>query len=91
MPDEYHMPETKRIGFDMSRFSVTQSQSERYGDIVKKTCILLGRPYHQMHRIFTKEKWSIEEIERAYQNATKHNGSVSEQVAWWSNRKRRNV
>lgn len=83
-------PQIKKLSFDISRFTVDQSESERYGDAVKKTAQLLKRPYFQMHTIFTKEKWSVEEIERAYQNATKHNGQLSPDVAWWVARKRRN-
>ena len=89
MEDEYTI-NIKKPSFDFSKFSVQGCDSERYGDIVKKTAKLLGRPYMQMHRIFTKEEWSVEEIERAYQTATKHNGNVSEQIAWWAGRKRRN-
>lgn len=72
-------------------FYVTGSESERYGDIVNKTARLLKKPYFQMHSIFTKEKWTVEEIERAYQIATKHNGTLSSEVAWWVYRKKRNA
>lgn len=89
MNDEYHMPAIKKASFDFSRFAVDQSKSERYGDIVKKTSQLLKRPYSQLHIIFTREKWSVEEIERAYQLATKHNGNCESSIAWWANRKRR--
>ena len=74
----------------LPQFKVTNTASERYGEAVKRTAALLKRPYTQMHSIFTKEKWSTEEIERAYQNATKHNGNVEPVIAWWANRKRRN-
>lgn len=82
--------EIKRITFDTSRFSVEGTKSERYGDAVKQTAKLLKRPYMQMHNIFTKEKWSVDEIERAYLLATKHNGNCKSEIAWWANRKRRN-
>lgn len=89
MPEEYEIPQIKRPSFDFSRFTIDQSTSERYGDIVKKTSQLLKRPYGQLHLIFSREKWSIEEIERAYLNATKHNGKCDSVIAWWANRKRR--
>lgn len=72
------------------QFIVDGSTSERYGEAVNQTAKLLKRPYFQMHSIFTKEGWSTEEIERAYQNATKHCGQLSPAIAWWANRKRRN-
>lgn len=72
-------------------FSVIEGvKSERYGDAVKATSKLLKRPYMQLHALFTREKWSVVEIEAAYQNATKHHGTVSPQIAWWASRKRRN-
>ena len=78
------------MNFDhLPLFEVTQTKSERYGEAVKKTAALLKRPYLQMHNIFTKEKWGVEEIERAYQNATKHCGNVRPEIAWWAGRKRR--
>ncbi len=78
--DFSHLPE----------FKIEDTKSEAYGDAVKKTCILLKKPYHQMHTLFTREKYTLEEIERAYQNATKHHGKVTPEVAWWAARKRRN-
>ena len=74
----------------LPKFTVEESKSELYGDAVKETATLLARPYHQMHVMFTREKWTLEEIKRHYQNATKHNGNVTPQVAWWAARKRRN-
>lgn len=68
---------------------VTGKESEEYGEIVKLTAKLLGKSYPQMHVLFKREKWSLEEIKTAYQNATKHNGKVSPPVAWWANRKRK--
>ncbi len=76
--------------FQTKQFVITNKESEEYGDLVKQTAKLLGRSYPQMHLIFTKEKWSLEEIRRAYFNATKHNGKCASAVVWWANRKRRN-
>ena len=74
----------------LPKFTVAGTKSEQYGDAVKETATLLNRPYHQMHVLFTREKWTLEEIKRAYQVATKHNGNVTPEVAWWAGRKRRN-
>lgn len=74
----------------LPKFTIEESKSEAYGDAVKLTCVLLKKPYHQMHIMFTREQWTLEEITRAYQNATKHNGKVTPEIAWWANRKRRN-
>lgn len=71
-------------------FEVTKTASEEYADWVGKTAKLLNRGYYPMHRIFEKENWSLDEIRSAYNNAVKHHGSVTPEVAWWSNRKRRN-
>jgi len=37
-----------------------------------------------------KENWSLDEIRSTYNNAVKHCGKVTPEVAWWSSRKRRN-
>lgn len=71
-------------------FEVTGSSSEEYGDYVELTRKLLKRPYMQIHQIFERENWTIEEIKRAYQNATKHNGKMPSAVYWWWQRKKRN-
>ena len=77
---------------DLSRFNftVTESVSEQYGEQVAITAKLLGRPFFQLHKIFEKEGWTLEEITSAYQNATKHSGNCAPEIAWWANRKRRN-
>jgi len=80
----------KKLSFNLPLFEVTQQESEEYGMWVKMTAKLLDRPYFQLHRIFEKENWSLDEIRSAYNNAVKHHGSVSAEVAWWSSRKRRN-
>lgn len=69
---------------------VTGKESEEYGDFVRLSASLLGKSYPQMHVLFKREKWTLEEIKTAYQNATKHNGNVTPPVAWWANRKKRN-
>lgn len=78
------------MSFDRFSFVVDGSKSEEYGEQVALVAKLLGRQYMQMHRIFTKEKWTLEEIKRTYQQSTKHNGNVSPQIAFWASRKRRN-
>jgi len=40
--------------------------------------------------MFTRERWTLTEIRENYSKATKHNGNVTPEVAWWANRKRRN-
>lgn len=80
------------MNFDhLPLFTITKSASEEWGDWVKKTALLVDRKYYTMHRIFEKEKWTLEEIRRAYTNATKHNGSCEPARAWWGARKRRNA
>jgi len=74
----------------LPQFKVTGAESEEYGELVKQTSALLKRPYHQMHQLFTRERWSLSEIRDAYHNAVKHHGNVTPQVAWWAGRKRRN-
>jgi len=74
----------------LPKFEITNKQSEEYGDYVKLTATLINRKYPQVHQMFTRERWTLEEIKRFYQNATKHNGNVEPEVAWWANRKRRN-
>lgn len=74
----------------LPQFIITNTSSEEYGEWVDKTAKLLGRPYAQLHTLFTKEKWNVDDIRTAYQNATKHCGRVTPQIAWWANRKRRN-
>ena len=75
----------------LPKFQVTGDQSQEYGEWTKKTAQLLKRPYYQVHQMFSREKWDIDEIKRAYQNATKHNTSdLGDDVIWWSQRKRRN-
>lgn len=74
----------------LPEFKITGAESEEYGEQVKLAAKLLGRSYQQMHVLFTRERWTLEEIKRHYQNATKHNGNVTPQVAWWAARKRRN-
>ncbi len=71
-------------------FTVTETESEEYGDWVKKTATLLKRPYFQVHKIFEKENWTIDEIRRNYIRATKHNGNCEPAICWWANRRRRN-
>jgi len=80
----------KKLSFNLPLFEVTQKESEEYGMWVKMTAKLLDRPYFQLHRIFEKENWSLDEIRSAYNNAMKHCGKVTPEVAWWSSRKRRN-
>ena len=72
-------------------FTVDGSDSERYGEAVKMTSKLLKRPYMQLHNIFTREQWSVEEIERTYQTVTKHNGDIPSHILWWHLRKKRNA
>lgn len=73
------------------QFVVDGSDSERYAEAVNNVRKLVKRPYMQMHNIFTEEKWTIEEIERTYQNATKHNGDIPSPVMFWYLRKKRNA
>lgn len=77
--------------YQTRQFIITNKESEDYGDWVKQTAKLVKRPYFQMHKIFEKENWDIDEIRRAYINATKHNGNCDSVIAWWANRKRRNM
>ena len=72
-------------------FQITNKDSELYGEYVKKTALLLSKPYFQVHKMFERERWTLEEITRNYKNATEHSGSVSGEIAWWANRKRRNA
>lgn len=72
------------------QFIITNKESEEYGEWVKQTAKLVKRSYFQMHRIFEKENWTLDEIRRAYTNATKHNGNCDSVIVWWANRKRRN-
>lgn len=75
----------------LPQFTVTNKESEEYGEWVDKTAKLLKRPYGQVHALFTKEKWTLDDIRTAYSNATKHNGKCSSPIVWWANRKRRNA
>lgn len=90
--------------FKNKQFTITNRQSEEYGDWVKKTCILLwGSEINKKGEVVCKkgkflstaktleaEKWTLDEIRTAYHNATKHHGKVTPQIAWWAGRKRRN-
>jgi len=75
----------------LPEFKVTGAESEEYGEAVKETANLLKRPYQQVHVMFTREQWTLEEIKRHYQNATKHNGKLPNDVCWWYLRKKRNA
>jgi hypothetical protein len=75
----------------LPQFKITGEQSQEYGELVKNTCTLLKREYHQIHLMFTRERWTLEEIRDTYQKATKHHGNVTPQIAWWADRKRRNA
>ena len=89
----------------LPQFTVTNKESEEYGECVKQTCLLLwggvtnkkGELVCKRHsfmstaKMLEAEAWSLEEIKTAYQNATKHHGKVTPQIAWWANRKRRNI
>ena len=87
---DYQPPiKSKVITFNKT-FVVDGSESEEYGEWVKKTADLLDRPYPQIHQLFTREKWTLDEIKRNYINATKHNGNCPQDKAWWANRRRRN-
>lgn len=87
---EFVNTDTKTVSFaHLPQFQVTKKSSEEYGEWVKKTADLVKRPYMQMHRIFTNEDWSLEEIKRYYLNATKHNGKMPSSVNWWWQRKER--
>lgn len=80
-------------GMDFShlpKFQITNQDSEEYGEYVKLTAALLKRPYMVVHKIFERENWSLEEIKRYYQNATKHSGDMKPSVYWWWQRKLRN-
>ena len=80
------------MNFDhLPKFTITNKESEEYGEWVDKTAKLLGRPYAQLHTIFTKEKWTLDDIRTACSNATKHNGKCPSPIVWWANRKRRNM
>ena len=88
---EYQPPiKAKGITFNKT-FIVDGSDSEEYGEWVKKTAQLIERPYMTVHRICTREKWSLDEIKRTYQNSTKHNGNCKPVICWWASRKRRNT
>lgn len=76
--------------YNLKTFTIDGTKSEAYGEAVKKTAQLLKRPYFQMHTLFTKERWTLEEINRYYSLATKHNGKCASEIVWWANRKRRN-
>ena len=75
----------------LPEFKVTGAESEEYGDLVKETRGLIRRSYAQVHQMFTRERWTISEIRDALNNAKKHHGNVTPEVAWWANRKRRNA
>lgn len=87
---EFENTDTKKITFDHLKLTVTGDDSEEYGEWVQKTAKLLKRPFFAIHLIFEREKWTLDEIKRYYLNATKHNGMVPKDVAWWSARKKRN-
>lgn len=74
----------------LPKFQVVNTASEEYGEWVSKTAKLIDRPYMTVHRIFTREKWSLDEIRRVYINSTKHNGNCEPVICWWASRKRRN-
>jgi hypothetical protein len=84
---EENLPQIKRISFSQTLFVVTNKPSEEYGEWVAKTAKLLNRPYHQVHKIFEKEKWDIDRIRRHYILATEHNGDMPSDVYWWWKRK----
>jgi len=91
MQHEYQSPMTfKKPDLSRFNFTVTGTSSEQYGEQVAITAKLLGRPFFQLHKIFEKEGWTLEEITSAYQNATKHSGNCEPVIAWWADRKRRN-
>ena len=80
------------MNFDhLPKFQVTKNTSEEYADWVGKTATLLGRKYYALHRIFERENWTLDEIRSAYNNAVKHHGKVTPEIAWWASRKRRNT
>lgn len=70
-------------------FTVTGDDSQEYGELVDKTSKLLKRRYIVIHNIFTREKWSLNEIRQTYILATKHNGDMPSSVYWWWKRKQR--
>ncbi len=76
------------LSFDMSRFEISQKESEEYGEIVGLTSKLLKRPYMTVHKIFEKEQWSMNKIQERYQTCTKHNGNIPSDVLWWYLRKK---
>jgi len=88
---EYRAPMPfKKPDLSGRNFTVTGKPSEQYGEQVTITAKLVDRPFFQLHKIFEKERWTLEEITSAYQNATKHSGNCDPAKAWWANRRRRN-
>lgn len=77
--------------FKNIQYQITNKESEEYGEWVAKTAKLLGRPYAQVHTIFTKEKWTLDKIRTRYTNVTKHNGDIPSPVLWWYLRKKDNT
>lgn len=69
-------------------FEVTGKPSEEYGEWVDKTAKLLKRDYGQVHRLFTREKWSLDKIRERYLTVTKHNGVIPSHILWWHLRKK---
>jgi hypothetical protein len=74
--------------YQTKQFVITNKESEEYGEWVKKTAQLLGRPYAQIHTIFTKEGWTLDKMRTRYMYVTKHNGDIPSPVLWWYLRKK---
>lgn len=72
----------------LPQFTITNKESEEYGEWVDKTAKLLGRPYAQLHTIFTKEKWDLDKIRTRYCYVTRHNGDIPSSILWWYLRKK---
>ena len=101
---EFHNTDTKKINFGHLKFEVTGSNSEEYGEWVKKTSILLdgydigkkGQPvckkgkFMEMSKLLEAEKWTLDEIRTNYIKATKDNGDIPSSILWWWLRKQRN-
>lgn len=87
--DEYSLPQTKAISFDLSRFSVEKQTEHEFAHYVNLTAKLIKRPYFQTFKLV--EQWPLELIIRRYNDCTKHAGTMPGDVKWWYLRKKNMV
>lgn len=74
----------------MDRFDVDAKTPETYEHWVNLTAKLLNRPYFSVHKIFERERWTVDKIQQRYELCTKHRGTMPGDVKWWWLRKQDN-